>query len=96
MVGTNSYYVNYNDEGYLIDAPDGIGKWTRELKVEGYPLDYILLTHGHFDHVMGLEEVLSVYPEAAIYLSSAPECFLVLPLESEEDHIPLSFFYCSQ
>ena len=70
MVGTNSYYVNYNDEGYLIDAPDGIGKWTRELKVEGYPLSLILLTHGHFDHVMGLEEVLSVYPEAAIYLSS--------------------------
>ena len=70
MVGTNSYYVNYNDKGYLIDAPDGIGKWTRELKVEGYPLSHILLTHGHFDHVMGLEEVLSVYPEAAIYLSS--------------------------
>ena len=68
MVGTNSYYVNYNDEGYLIDAPDGIGKWTRELKVEGYPLDYILLTHGHFDHVMGLEEVKSLFPDVSVYL----------------------------
>ena len=85
MVGTNSYYVNYNDKGYLIDAPDGIGKWTRELKVEGYPLDYILLTHGHFDHVMGLEEVLSVYPEAAIYLElkKVVEKFIAVVMKKE-------------
>ena len=27
MVGTNSYYYEYNGKGYLIDAPDGIGSW---------------------------------------------------------------------
>ena len=73
MVGTNSYYVNYNDKGYLIDAPDGIGKWIRELKTEGYSLDFILLTHGHFDHVMGLEEVLSIFPDAEVYIAAEDE-----------------------
>ena len=73
MVGTNSYYVTYNDKGYLIDAPDGIGKWIRELKTEGYSLDYSLLTHGHFDHVMGLEEVLSIFPDAEVYIAAEDE-----------------------
>lgn len=73
MVGTNSYYVTYNDKGYLIDAPDGIGKWMRELKTEGYSLDFILLTHGHFDHVMGLEEVLSIFPDAEVYIAEEDE-----------------------
>ena len=73
MVGTNSYYVTYNDKGYLIDAPDGIGKWIRELKTEGYSLDFILLTHGHFDHVMGLEEVLSIFPDAEVYIAAEDE-----------------------
>ena len=69
MVGTNSYYVNYNDEGYLIDAPDGIGKWTRELKVEGYPLSHILLTHGHFDHIIGARDTKAKYG-AKVVISS--------------------------
>lgn len=73
MVGTNSYYVTYNDKGYLIDAPDGIGKWIRELKTEEYSLDFILLTHGHFDHVMGLEEVLSIFPDAEVYIAEEDE-----------------------
>lgn len=73
MVGTNSYYIEFEGKGYLIDAPDGIVRWINELKNEGKAIDYILLTHGHFDHVMGLVDVLSLFPEAKVYLSKEDE-----------------------
>lgn len=73
IVGTNSYYIEFEGKGYLIDAPDGIVRWINELKNEGKAIDYILLTHGHFDHVMGLVDVLSLFPEAKVYLSKEDE-----------------------
>ena len=87
MVGTNSYYYECNGKGYLIDAPDGIGSWAERLKKDGKTIDYILLTHGHFDHVMGIVEVLSLFPKAEIYLDKEDES-----LVTEKNKAILSYF----
>ena len=68
IVATNAYYLEEDGKGYLIDAPDGIGSWIGKLKDEGKRIDAVLLTHGHFDHVMGLVEVKKIFPDASVYL----------------------------
>lgn len=39
----------------------------------GYELKYILLTHGHFDHIYGCESLKELYPECKICIHRADE-----------------------
>jgi len=39
------------------------------LKSNHWSLDKIILTHGHFDHVNALDEVLGLFPGTAVYIS---------------------------
>lgn len=57
--GTNAYIIYCRESGdsVLIDAP-GDADLIRE-KLEGSKVQGILLTHGHVDHVMALEELHS-------------------------------------
>lgn len=67
MVMTNSYLLEGNGHIYLIDAPDGNEEMEKLIKEKGR-LDGILLTHGHFDHVMGIGNILSLFPSTPVYL----------------------------
>lgn len=40
------------------------------IRQNGLHLECILLTHSHFDHIYGLNEVLEQYPETTVYTSS--------------------------
>lgn len=51
ILRTNSYLISYNDRGIIVD-PGGISDKLDEniRKLNG--IDYIILTHGHFDHIL--------------------------------------------
>ena len=57
MVESNCYALENDGEAVLIDAgahPDDIDA---ALKKRGLRLRAILLTHGHFDHILGAEAI---------------------------------------
>ncbi len=57
MVGTNCYVV-YNEntkECFVVDPAAPSAPLVEFIRTEGLQLQGILLTHGHFDHIMGID-----------------------------------------
>lgn len=58
-IETNNYLVadEKSKEAVLIDCSETIEKVINDVKELGLKVKYILLTHGHFDHVMGVNDM---------------------------------------
>jgi glyoxylase-like metal-dependent hydrolase (beta-lactamase superfamily II) len=69
-IETNCYIVSAkNDHTAVIDPGDEAGKIMAEIKkIRDLRLDYILLTHAHFDHVLAVDELKRKFPEAKIFI----------------------------
>ncbi len=83
-LGANCYLICDGAQGLVID-PGGdaqlVGKACREL---GMAPAAVLLTHGHFDHVGALSELLDAWPELHVYCHSADLA------ETDEELFPLA------
>lgn len=70
-IGTNTYLV-YDEEtmkGFLIDPGAYNSGVSEKIKDLGIDIIYIILTHGHGDHIMGVEGFQSDFPDAKIVAS---------------------------
>ena len=73
VLGANCYLVwdEKTLEGAIID-PGGYEKAIDEyIKKEGISLKYIILTHGHGDHMGGVEKYKAIYPDALVVAHKA-------------------------
>jgi len=76
-IRTNCYILNSEkNNAILIDPGDEAGKIIEFLKEQKLDLKYILITHGHFDHVRALKELKNHYKEANVGFSEKDLNFL--------------------
>ncbi len=73
---TNAYLVYEAERCTLIDAPYPMAEAISFMEKHSLIPDEVLLTHGHFDHILGLGEVRSAFPDIRIFLSQEDRFFL--------------------
>ena len=80
-VGTNCYIV-FNEEMkecFIVDLATYSQEMVGRIKKSGCEVKGILLTHGHFDHIMGIEEFMDEIP-TTVYAHEEEEEFLKDPV----------------
>ncbi len=69
-IDANNYLIidENTNEAVLIDCSSSCTKFIDAVKSTGVNLKYILLTHGHFDHLLGIDKFKEVF-NADVYVS---------------------------
>lgn len=72
-IGTNCYILEdeTTNKAAVIDPGDEADKIAQVLQKDGAEVEYILLTHGHYDHTTAVPELHKAYPQAKIYIHQA-------------------------
>lgn len=68
---SNCYLVIEGQRALVVDPGVSLRAIQSALAAEGAECCGILLTHGHFDHVLSLDELRDAYPDAPVYLHAA-------------------------
>ena len=68
-IQTNCYtLVSDDNKGIVIDPGDSGDRIAAELKKNSVSPEAVLLTHGHFDHVSGVEALCSEFEKLPVYI----------------------------
>lgn len=63
----------------VVDPTIGVARVLRPLLEQAAPPEWILLTHGHADHIVGIEEVRALAPGVRVAIAAADAHMLIDP-----------------
>ncbi|ACP38968.1 MBL fold metallo-hydrolase [Saccharolobus islandicus] len=63
-LATNSYLIIAEKEGVVIDAGGDMSELIQAVRKEKITIRYIIATHGHFDHIMGVNQLKREFPSS--------------------------------
>ena len=73
---TNCYLLSHQSQAVIIDPADAGDFLNEELSRQNLQLQAVILTHGHFDHCLGLLSLATAWPGLKIYLHPADNFLL--------------------
>jgi hydroxyacylglutathione hydrolase len=82
--GSNCYICSTGRNAFVIDPGCDVRHIEQYIRENRFNILYIFLTHSHFDHIAGLNELKAAYPLAEIYIH-----------EAEADALTDPFMNCS-
>lgn len=93
---TNLYVVSENGHGFIVDAVVKSDLVTNYIKDNSIKIDFILQTHTHFDHVLGLEYYKNLY-NVDVFASSesrdiANDKYYNLAYDYDDLNVPIDNF----
>ncbi len=66
---TNTYLIrNESGKGLVVDPSSGCADLLQQVHEEGITLEAIFLTHAHFDHILGIPEILEALGSLPVYV----------------------------
>ena len=74
----NTYIIHSDSEAFIIDPGSNYKAMKDYLKEKGLTLKGALLTHGHYDHISGINRLLKEF-DAPIYIHESERDFLFDP-----------------
>ncbi|MBP5202973.1 MBL fold metallo-hydrolase [bacterium] len=90
-IGANCYIVSEADEAFIIDPGGDAEKIIRE--VGNRKVRYILLTHSHFDHISGLNDIAKAFPDAKTAINIYEHDWLYSPQLNLSEDFGLTFVF---
>jgi glyoxylase-like metal-dependent hydrolase (beta-lactamase superfamily II) len=76
-IDTNTYVVS-NERGacLIVDPSRGCNEVLDHARKNGLDIESIVLTHGHFDHILGIAEIHDAHPAIDVWMHPGDKCLV--------------------